>query len=108
MLTIAARFVSSLVASDQTPTDGPHAEEGSRQMDAQNLLPLRQRHPVDHGGPGNSGCVHEPFHDAETGGCLLDEALDEIRVRDIACAREDAIFGKGVPSGFKPVRVHVG
>ena len=52
--------------------------------------------------------IPAPVHHAETGAGPLDKSLDEIRVRDIACAREDAIFGKGVPSRFKPVRVHVG
>jgi hypothetical protein len=86
----ARRFLSCLVARDQTG-DRLHAQERTRQMDAQNLFPLRQRHLVDHGRPGNPGGIH---HDPESRGALLGKRFYEFRFRDVPHGREDAIFGK--------------
>jgi hypothetical protein len=95
------------VARDQTAADSLHAEERARQMDAQNLVPLRQRHLVDHGGPGDPGGVHEPIHDAEPRGALFDERFHEFWIHDVPRGCEDAIFRKLATSDFESLRARV-
>jgi hypothetical protein len=77
-------------------------------MDAENLLPLRQPHLIDHGGASDPGRIHQSIDASEPRGGLFDEPLDEIGVRDIAGACKNAIPRKGGPSGFESVSVHVG